>query len=100
MKEYNGLINLDYPDDEFCIYIIYSSNTNDNSIYIGVTEDYKQRAYKHSCSRKREEYKRTVHDAFAYEPEIRDTVEYNLKELVTQLINSRSSPASHVGQVA
>ncbi len=57
MKEYNGFINLNYPDNEFCIYIIYSSNSNDKSIYIGVTEDYKQRAYKHSCSRKREEYK-------------------------------------------
>jgi predicted GIY-YIG superfamily endonuclease len=60
MKEYNGLINLDYPDDDFCIYIMYSSNINDKSIYIGVTEDYKQRAYKHSCSRKREEYKKLV----------------------------------------
>lgn len=57
MREYNGLINIDYPEDDFCIYIMYSSNDNDNSIYIGVTEEYKQRAYRHSRNRKREKYK-------------------------------------------
>jgi len=39
--------------------------------------------------KKREEYKRTVHDAFGYEPEIRDSLEQNLKQLITELISSR-----------
>jgi predicted GIY-YIG superfamily endonuclease len=56
MKDYNGIINISEPDDDYCIYKMYSSNKEDNSIYIGVTKDYKQRVYKHSISRKRKEY--------------------------------------------
>jgi predicted GIY-YIG superfamily endonuclease len=57
MKEYDGLINLDYPEKPYCIYTITSINPSDLSIYIGVTSNYKQRAYKHSKSRKQKRYK-------------------------------------------
>jgi hypothetical protein len=56
MKNYNGIINLSEPEDDYCIYKMYSSNKEDNSIYIGVTRNYKERAYKHSVTRKRKEY--------------------------------------------
>jgi RNA polymerase sigma factor (sigma-70 family) len=39
--------------------------------------------------RKREEYKRTVHDAFYYDPKIHDDVEHNVRELVEELVSSR-----------
>lgn len=56
MKEYNGIINISEPNDDYSIYKMYSFNKKDNSIYIGVTKDYKQRCYKHSNDRKREAY--------------------------------------------
>jgi predicted GIY-YIG superfamily endonuclease len=56
MKEYNGFINMDYPDNPYSIYTIVSSNTSDKSIYIGVTHDPKQRAYRHSNNRRYERY--------------------------------------------
>ena len=56
MKEYNGLINMDYPDNPYSIYTIVSSNIYDKSIYIGVTHDAKQRAYRHSNNRRYERY--------------------------------------------
>jgi SNF2 family DNA or RNA helicase len=59
-----------------------------------VTADSIDARIENLISKKREEYKRTVHDAFGYEPEIRDTLEYNLKELVIELVNSRSSQAN------
>lgn len=55
MKEYNGIINISEPDNDYSIYLMYSSNKNDNSIYIGVTKDYKQRVYKHSIDRQRKD---------------------------------------------
>ena len=57
MKEYNGLVNLNYPDKPYCIYTIYSEDKADKNIYIGVTSDYNQRAYKHSISRTYKRYK-------------------------------------------
>jgi len=51
MKEYNGIINISEPDNDYSIYKMYSSNTEDISIYIGATKDYKQRCYKHSVDR-------------------------------------------------
>ena len=51
MKNYNGILNISEPDDDYCLYIMYSSNTEDNSIYVGVTLNYKQRSYKHSVDR-------------------------------------------------
>jgi len=57
MKEYNGLVNLNYPDKPYCIYIIYSEDETDKNIYIGVTSDHNQRAYKHSISRTYKRYK-------------------------------------------
>jgi predicted GIY-YIG superfamily endonuclease len=56
MKEYNGIINISEPDNDYSIYKMYSSNEKDNSIYIGVTKDYKQRVYKHSRDRRRKEH--------------------------------------------
>jgi predicted GIY-YIG superfamily endonuclease len=53
MKNYNGIINISEPDDDYSIYIMYSSDENDNSIYVGVTKNPKQRVYKHSMERKR-----------------------------------------------
>ena len=55
MKEYGGIINISEPDNDYCIYKIYSSDPLDNSIYIGMTANPKQRVYKHSRERK---YKR------------------------------------------
>lgn len=57
MKEYNGIINISEPDDDYSIYKIYSSDPLDKSIYIGTTSNYKQRVYKHSISRKYKKYK-------------------------------------------
>jgi hypothetical protein len=57
MKEYNGLVNLNYPDKPYCIYTIYSEDETDKNIYIGVSSDYNQRAYKHSISRTYKRYK-------------------------------------------
>lgn len=56
MKEYNGILNISEPDNDYSIYIMYSSNKEDNSIYIGVTQDYKQRCYKHSSCRHNKGY--------------------------------------------
>lgn len=39
MKEFNGIINLDYPVNNYCVYKMISGIENDNSIYIGVTSD-------------------------------------------------------------
>ena len=52
MKEYNGIINLSEPCNDFYVYIIRSSNQFDRHIYVGITENYKQRCYKHSVDRK------------------------------------------------
>ena len=51
MKEYKGLVNLDFPETPYSTYIMYSEDLSDKSIYIGVTEGYIQRAYKHSIDR-------------------------------------------------
>jgi len=56
MKNYNGIINISEPENDYSIYIMYSSNSLDKSIYIGVTRDYKQRVYKHSIDRTRKNY--------------------------------------------
>ena len=56
MKNYNGIINISEPENDYCIYKMYSTNVSDNSIYIGVTKNYKERAYKHSITRKNKEY--------------------------------------------
>jgi predicted GIY-YIG superfamily endonuclease len=53
--DYNGIINISEPEDDYSIYIMYSSDVEDKSIYIGVTKNYKQRCYKHSIDRKRKE---------------------------------------------
>ncbi len=50
MREYNGVINLNEPFDDYSIYKMYSSDNKDLSIYIGVTRCYKQRAYRHSVN--------------------------------------------------
>jgi hypothetical protein len=51
MREYNGVINISESDNDYSIYKIYSSDPLDNSIYIGVTANPKQRVYKHSKER-------------------------------------------------
>lgn len=56
MREYNGILNISEPDNDYYVYKIYSSDFTDNSIYIGVTKNYKQRCYKHSVDRKRKKY--------------------------------------------
>jgi hypothetical protein len=50
VREYNGVINLNEPFDDYSIYKMYSSDNKDLSIYIGVTRCYKQRAYRHSVN--------------------------------------------------
>jgi predicted GIY-YIG superfamily endonuclease len=55
MKEYNGIINITEPENDYCVYKMYSVNEEDKSIYIGVSQNYKQRAYKHSSCRKSKE---------------------------------------------
>lgn len=55
MKNYNGIINISEPEDDYYIYKMYSSNKEDKSVYIGVTQNHKQRAYYHSTERKRKE---------------------------------------------
>jgi predicted GIY-YIG superfamily endonuclease len=57
MKDYNGIVNYNDSEDDYMIYIMYSTDPSDKSIYIGVTEDYKQRIKKHSDGRKRKMYK-------------------------------------------
>lgn len=49
--EYNGVIIADYPEKPFVVYTITSEDVTDKSIYIGITTDYIQRAYKHSVNR-------------------------------------------------
>lgn len=56
MREYNGILNISEPTNDYSIYILYSSDNTDNSIYIGVTLDYKQRCYKHSSCRHNKGY--------------------------------------------
>ena len=56
MKVYNGIYNISEPDNDYSIYLIYSSNPLDKSIYIGVTSNYKQRVYKHSVDKDRKSY--------------------------------------------
>jgi hypothetical protein len=46
MKEYNGLVNLNYPDKPYCIYTMYSEDEIDKNIYIGRVSTNKDR--KHS----------------------------------------------------
>jgi predicted GIY-YIG superfamily endonuclease len=48
MKEYNGLVNLDYPENPYSTYILYSEDIKDKSVYIGITEDFMGRAWTHS----------------------------------------------------
>lgn len=56
MVEYNGIINISEPENDYCIYKMYSENKEDTSLYIGVTKNYKSRVYKHSVDRKRKEH--------------------------------------------
>lgn len=58
MVDYNGIINISEPEDDYCVYKMYSFNQNDKSIYIGVTQNYKQRVSKHSACRKLKNYAR------------------------------------------
>ena len=52
MKDYNGLINLNYPVKPYCLYMIHNDDDrNDKNIYIGVTTDQIQRCYRHSKNR-------------------------------------------------
>jgi hypothetical protein len=39
MKEYNGIINISEPDNDYSVYKMYSSDPLDKSIYIGVTKE-------------------------------------------------------------
>lgn len=55
MRDYNGIINISEPKDDYSIYIMYSSDLEYKSIYIGVTKNAKQRVYYHSIDRKRKE---------------------------------------------
>jgi len=55
MRNYNGIINISEPEDDYSIYIMYSSDNTDKSIYIGLTKNTKQRVYYHSIERKRKE---------------------------------------------
>lgn len=56
MREYNGIINLNEPIDDYSIYKMYSSNSKDSLIYIGVTRCHKQRVYKHSVNVNKKRY--------------------------------------------
>jgi hypothetical protein len=57
MKEYNGIINISEPDNDYSIYKIHSSDPRDLSIYIGVSSNCKLRVYKHSQQRQYKLYK-------------------------------------------
>lgn len=56
MREYNGIININESENDYCLYKMYSSDKKDFNIYIGVTRNHKQRVYKHSIDRKRKSY--------------------------------------------
>lgn len=56
MREYNGIINLNEPLDDYSIYKMYSSDIKDLSIYIGVTKCHKQRVYRHSVNMSKKQY--------------------------------------------
>lgn len=52
MREYDGVINVDYDWNTYHIYVMYSTDKEDKGIYVGMTEDYNERAYRHSVNRK------------------------------------------------
>jgi len=56
MKDYNGILCISEPEDDFCVYKMCSSDPLDNSIYIGVTSNYKSRCYQHAKQRKYKSY--------------------------------------------
>jgi hypothetical protein len=51
VREFSGILHLTYPDNPYTLYMIKSPDQYDKSIYIGVTADHLQRAYKHSRDR-------------------------------------------------
>jgi predicted GIY-YIG superfamily endonuclease len=53
MKEYNGIVNVSEPENDYSLYIMYSFDKSDNCIYVGVSKNPKQRIVKHNTERKR-----------------------------------------------
>jgi hypothetical protein len=75
MKEYKGVINISWPTNDFYIYKMYSSNKEDKSIYIGVSEEPKQRFKGHSANRF---YERANKDLYQWMIQTIDVDGYNV----------------------
>ena len=86
MKNFNGLVHINYPEKPYCIYIIKSIDTQDKSIYVGTTADHLQRAYKHSiCRRYKSNANKTL---YKWMKEVIDEIQVNEnKSLVSNSVN-------------
>ena len=86
MREHNGIVNINEPENDYSLYIMYSFDKSDNCIYVGVTKNPKQRLTKHNVDRKRKS--RSYKPLYVW---LNDTIDNLGKKVAFEVIEERLS---------